>query len=260
MEITHRSPLRPLRTLRCVLCVNFFACSCLPAHPQQTLYSQSLQTALARQNPNPAHPIPPGSLVKPFLSLAYAAAHPTFPTITCHGHSDLCWSAAGHGPLTLPDAIAQSCNAYFLALARTLTSSPIPYLPAPPPNPTPETLIGLTPAWLISPNDLIHAYASLLASPSSPTRTAILLGMRASASHGTANRIGHHPGVVLAKTGTAPCIDLPCKATGDGLIIAAVPAANPTLLLLVRRRATTGAMTAPAASRILSQLKALHAY
>ena len=259
-----------------------------PAQAQPTLYAQSLQTALTRQNPhlefllydlrtqtplvntfpNPAQPIPPGSLVKPFLALAYAPAHPTFPTITCHGHAgpapDQCWSVAGHGPLTLPGAIAQSCNAYFLALARTLTSSAIPFLPAPPPNPTPETLIGLTPAWLISPTDLIHAYASLLASPPSPTRTAILLGMTASAKSGTANRIGPHPGGVLAKTGTAPCRssepDLPCKATGDGLILAAVPATNPSLLLLVRRRATTGAMTAPAASRILTQLEALHAY
>ena len=79
-----------------------------PAQPQQTLYSQSLQTALTRQNPhlefllydlrtqtplantfpNPAQPIPPGSLVKPFLALAYAAANSAFPTITCHGHSD----------------------------------------------------------------------------------------------------------------------------------------------------------------------------
>ncbi len=206
-----------------LLCV--FLSASTQAHPQ-TLYSQSLQTALTRQNPNtefllydlpsqttlantfpdPTRPIPPGSLVKPFLALAYATHHPTLPTITCHGHSDLCWSATGHGPLTLPQAIAQSCNAYFLALAKILIagcpihrascdewglSTRIPNLPPPPPNPTPETLIGLTPAWLISPDDLVHAYATLLASPPSPTRTAILLGMRASATE--RNRHPHRP-------------------------------------------------------------------
>jgi hypothetical protein len=87
--------------------------------------------------------------------------------------------------------------------------------------------------------------------------------MTQAATTGTASRIGQHPGGVLAKTGTAPCIPTPsqpCKATGDGLVLAAVPAQSPTLLLLVRRRATTGALTAAAANPILTQLKTLHAY
>jgi hypothetical protein len=281
-ESTNPGAARITTTLRTFLPILLLFVS--PANtPAQTLYSQSLQTALTRQNPHtefllydlrtkaglantfpdPNHPIPPGSLVKPFLALAYATTHPDFPTITCHGHSDLCWST-GHGSLTLPDALAQSCNAYFLALARTLDPTHIPYLPPPPPNPTPETLIGLTSKWLISPADLIHAYAALLAAPPSPTRAAILNGLARSATHGTASPLGAIPGGVLAKTGTAPCRssgpDPPCKATGDGLILTAVPAAKPTLLLLVRQRATTGAGTAPAAARILTQLKAVHAY
>ena len=51
----------------------------------------------------------------------------------------------------------------------------------------------------------------------------------------------------------------PRTERGDGLVIAAVPAAHPTLLLLVRKRATTGAMTAAAANAILTQLESLHA-
>jgi len=264
-----------------LFCVTFvlFVLSPLLSPAQQTLYSQSLQTALTAQNPHleflllnlrthevlantfAPTPIPAGSLLKPFIALAYASAHDeTFPTVVCHGHSDRCWNPAGHGPMTLTNAIAQSCNAYFLHLAASLTPaglSSIPYLPAPP-NPSPETLIGLNPSWQITPASLAEAYAALLAA-SSPTQSAILAGMRASATHGTAARIGRHPGGVLAKTGTAPCVDRHCSATGDGLVLTAFPANDPTLLLLVRQRATNGATAAAAASRILSQLESLHA-
>jgi cell division protein FtsI/penicillin-binding protein 2 len=256
--------------------------SCFPllAHPQQSLYAQSIQTALTRTTPNlevlvldlrthetfadtfrsPKTPIPVGSLLKPFLAVAYFKAHPgPSPTIVCHGHADRCWKEGGHGPITLTDAIANSCNAFFLSISQTIPPADIPYLPPPPANPSPETLIGLTPEWRISPEALAAAYASLLATPTSATQSAILAGMRDSARRGTANRIGLHPGSVLAKTGTAPCIDTPCKASGDGLVIAAIPATHPTLLVLVRKRGTTGAMTAAAAGPILAQLQSLHA-
>jgi cell division protein FtsI/penicillin-binding protein 2 len=251
-----------------------------PAPAQPTLFAQSIRTALARANPgleylvldlrthevladsfaSPSAPIPAGSLLKPFLALAYARTHNgTIPTVVCHGHPDRCWKPQGHGSIALTQAIAQSCNAYFLALARDLATADIPYLPAPPANPTPETLIGLTPDWVIAPEALAQAYAALLAAPASPTHTAILAGMRESAQHGTAARIGAHPGGVLAKTGTAPCIDPTCAANGDGLVLAAAPADRPTILVLVRRRATNGATTAASAGRILTQLEALHA-
>ena len=266
--------------LHCVTFVSSVFFLCLPLQAQQSIYAQSIQTALARTTANleilvldlrthetladtfhsPATPIPVGSLLKPFLAVAYFKTHPgPSPTVVCHGHPDRCWKEGGHGAITLTDAIAQSCNAFFLSLARGITPADIPYLPPPPTNPSPDTLIGLTPDWRISPGTLANAYASLLASPPNPTQTAILTGMRDSARRGTANRIGPHPGGVLAKTGTAPCVDLPCKASGDGLVIAAVPSAHPTLLLLVRKRATTGAMTAAAAGPILSQLQSLHA-
>lgn len=254
----------------------FFLCPPFPAQnpPQQSLFAQSIQSALIPTTPNleilvldlrthetladtfahPQTPIPIGSLAKPFLAAAYLKSHPATPTIVCHGHPDRCWKPAGHGPLTLTAAIAQSCNAYFLSLARDIPPADIPYLP-PPPNASPETLVGLNPAWRISPEAVANAYAELLANAPPP----IVSGMRDSARLGTANRIGRHAGGVLAKTGTAPCVDLPCKATGDGLVIAAVPAPHPTLLLLVRKRATTGAMTAAAANAILTQLQSLHA-
>jgi cell division protein FtsI/penicillin-binding protein 2 len=264
------------RGLLRVLCGCSFAsfAHCTSPRPD-TLYAQSLQATLARHSDLelivydlrqsqtlastfPTVPIPVGSLFKPFLALAYLnTPHPTVHTI-CHGHPDLCWTA--HGTLTLPEALAQSCNAYFLAVARTLNPAEIT-LPAPPPNPTPEDLIGLTPRWLLTPETVVRAYAQLLTSPTPSAQ--ILTGMASAALTGTASRIGQHAGGVLAKTGTAPCIpapNQPCRVSGDGLVLAAVPAQSPTLLLLVRRQASTGALTAAAANPILTQLKALHAY
>jgi cell division protein FtsI/penicillin-binding protein 2 len=268
---------RVLRGFSLMSLAFFFA---LSVTAQSTLYSQSLQAKLTRANPYieflildlrthqtlantftaPEAPIPAGSLLKPFLAHAYLThPHPELKAV-CHGHPDRCWRAGGHGTLTLPQALAQSCNAYFLALARTLSPDEITLPTAPPPNATPEDLIGLTPRWPIAPTTLASAYAHLLTSPSTPPE--ILEGMRLAATEGTATRTGSHPGGVLAKTGTAPCIPdpTPCKASGDGLVLAAVPALHPTLLLLVRRRATTGATTAITAGSILTQLEALHAY
>lgn len=245
----------------------------VPLPAQTSLYAQSIQTAIASRTPNlevlildlrtnetlantfhSSAPIPVGSLLKPFLAAAYLKSHAS-PTILCHGHPDRCWKHDGHGAISLTDAIAQSCNAYFLGISRDIDPADIPFLPHPSDS-APETLIGLNPHWRIAPQTLARAYASLLASD---PQTSILNGMRSSALRGTASGIGNHPGGVLAKTGTAPCVDLPCKASGDGLVVAAVPANHPTLLVLVRKRATTGALTAAAAGPILTQLESLHA-
>ena len=251
-----------LRVLFSVLSVFILS----PAHAQ-TLYSQSLQTALTRTTPgleilvldvhtsqllantfaDPQSSIPTGSLLKPFVAQAYGRTHRDFPTHVCPGHAT---------PLALPQALAESCNAYFLALAAQIDPGVLDDLPAPP-DFAPKTLIGLTPAWPIAPASLVRAYAVLLLDHN--TRPEILEGMRLAATSGTAAHIGAQPGGVLAKTGTAPCVSA-CKANGDGLVLVAVPAGHPMLLLLVRKRGTTGAATAAAAGPILAQLKALHAY
>ncbi len=233
----------------------------------QSLYNQSLQTALTRTTPNlellvldprtnqllantfadPNAPIPTGSLLKPLLADAYARTHSTFPTHLCPAHA---------APLALPQALAESCNVYFLALAEQVNPANLRNLPAPP-DASPKTFIGLTGNWPIPPLALARAYAVLLLAPA--TRPEILEGMRLAATIGTAAHLGRHPGGVLAKTGTAPCLSA-CLANGDGLVLVAVPARHPTLLLLVRKRGTTGAATAAASGPILTQLRALHAY
>jgi hypothetical protein len=230
---------------------------------------------------HPERPIPVGSLLKPFVALAYGDLHSgpsqVFPAVYCHGKSDGCWRTGGHGSLGLERALAVSCNAYFLALAKDISSSDTPAgiaamdrvsasygLPAPPAAPSPQMLIGVTPEWRISPPALARAYARLTTESGNAVGNRLMTGMRLAASPGgTAAKAGRHPGGVLAKTGTAPCVpdaesNSPrCLANGDGLAVLAAPAENPRMLLLVRQRGTTGAQTAEVAGQMLARLEGL---
>jgi cell division protein FtsI/penicillin-binding protein 2 len=228
--------------------------------------------------------IPVGSLLKPFVALAYSQLHASpairveFPVVQCHGKSDGCWRIGGHGSLALEQALAESCNAYFLALAKDISSSGAAgtdalnrvsaayALPPAPDKKTPATLIGLTPEWRIPPLVLARAYARLATqsqAESSPETVARLLaGMKLAAlPGGTASRIAPLPGGVLAKTGTAPCLPGPnpetdrCLANGDGVAIVLFPANSSSLLLLVRKRGTSGAQTAELAGKMLTLLQ-----
>ena len=231
---------------------------------------------------HPEDPVPVGSLLKPFVALAYgqmnsipSSSEPrNFPVVYCHGRRDGCWRAAGHGPLGLEHALAESCNAYFLALSGDLVASAngqqaiervsAAYgLPPPPAQPTPGILIGVTPQWRISPLALARAYAALAVEPD-PTASRLLTGMSLAAElGGTAARVGPHPGGVFAKTGTAPCVPSlgapRCVANGDGLTVVIFPAQTPHFLLLVRQRGTTGAHAAEVAGQMISQLDEAHA-
>jgi cell division protein FtsI/penicillin-binding protein 2 len=239
---------------------------------------------VAQRWPQMDRPIPVGSLMKPFLALAYGEtlAQGSFPTMRCRGKVDGCWRAEGHGSLGLEPALAQSCNAYFLSLAGKVAGtgalervSGAFGLPAPPamvrsgaPNADPagtwaREAIGLTPEWRVAPLALARAYARLARETPSPAATRVLAGMRLAAlPGGTAARLGKHAEPLLAKTGTAPCVaDADsglCLASGDGLVVVLYPAEAPRLLLMVRERGTTGAATAAVAGEMLSQIEAIH--
>jgi cell division protein FtsI/penicillin-binding protein 2 len=256
----------------------------LNGHAQTTsLLAQTTQAALTRRWPPAANPrlswlvldvatgqplasqwpslttaIPVGSLTKPFLALAYARTHATYPRLTCRGTADRCWLPRGHGTLDLPQAIAHSCNAYFLALARqtdpaALQSTLQSYnLPAPPSEATPATLIGLDPSWRLPPLTLARAYAALLTQTQPASIDLIRQGMRLAVTVGTASALRTE--AALAKTGTAPCIQTPCRASADGLVIVLTPSAQPRILLLVRQQGATGAATATIAAQMLQVL------
>jgi cell division protein FtsI/penicillin-binding protein 2 len=202
-----------------------------------------------RQWPDADIAIPVGSLVKPFTALAYGG---DFPEFVCKGAASGCWLARGHGELGFRDALAQSCNAYFLNLARGVDSSTLAVVSAKFGIPAPgtdsaETRIGLGKDWRISPIALARAYAELASRQGEPRVQEILAGLRLAAQSGTASAIGRG---FMAKTGTAPCVAAR-KHVGDGFTIVLYPAEAPRTALLVRVHGVPGAEAARQAAAIL---------
>lgn len=192
-------------------------------------------------------PVPVGSLVKPFLAMAYSGE---FPEFTCTGEE--CWRPQGHGRLKFRNALAVSCNAYFLNLARGVDQNTLAVvaskfgIPAPA-DETPEARIGLGVAWKILPAALARAYAELMARSGEPRVAEILDGLRMSAESGTSAAIGRG---FFAKTGTAQCVSEPHDA-GDGF----TAAMDARRVLLVRVHGVPGAEAAKSAKQILRKLK-----
>lgn len=203
--------------------------------------------------PDAGTPVPVGSLVKPFLALAYGRA---FPEFECRGSANGCWHAQGHGRLRFSDALAQSCNAYFLNLARMVDAEALRVTAAKfglgaPVAQTAEARIGLGDGWRIAPLALARAYLELATRRGEPFVDEILVGLERAARGGTAKAFG--PGV-LAKTGTAECV-APRRDAGDGFAMALDPAEAPRIALLVRVHNVPGAEAAKTAARMLRSLR-----
>lgn len=209
-------------------------------------------------------PISPGSLVKPFLAVAYGEQHGgQFPTVRCMGTVSHCWLPAGHGKLGLEEAIAQSCNAYFLELGAGLDRGRAAQtfahygLAGPPSEATTESMVGLGDAWKEPSLALARAYLQLQREQRSAAQGRVVTGMLGSAAHGTARAVdaalGHD--AALAKTGTAVCSHTP-RGAADGFTVVLYPAVQPRLLLLVRVHGVTGAQSAKVAGAMLRSLGA----
>jgi cell division protein FtsI/penicillin-binding protein 2 len=197
--------------------------------------------------------IPVGSLVKPFTALA---ASGPFPGFVCRGTIDRCWFQKGHGQEQFRDALANSCNAYFLALAKDVDAHSLAVVAAkfgipPPTAETPEARIGLGRDWQISPLALTRAYCELTSRTVEPRVAEILAGMKQAADSGTASAIGRG---ALAKTGTAPCV-AQRKHKGDGFTIILEPADAPRIAILVRVHGVPGAEAAKSAARLERSLR-----
>jgi cell division protein FtsI/penicillin-binding protein 2 len=208
---------------------------------------------VASRWPEMETPIPVGSLVKPFLALAYNAP---FPEFECKGTANGCWRPHPHGRLSFIEALAQSCNAYFLNLARHTDAEALRRVSAkygitPPSENSPETRIGLGTGWKISPLALTRAYAELAARSGEPAVQAILNGLERSAVSGTSSAIGAG---VLAKTGTAPCA-AEMRHAGDGYSLALYPAEAPRVAILVRVHNVPGAHAAATAAQLLKIIR-----
>lgn len=261
-------------------------CACCPTQAQtaQGIFSQAATAALERNFPSPeisyvlldasgnvlaerwpSQPaVSPGSLVKPFLAAAYAEQHGgQFPTVRCLGTRGRCWLPAGHGALGIEEAIAQSCNAYFLALANGLDRRRAAQtfarygLTGSAAEAKDESLVGLGSAWKEPPLVLARAYLKLATVQPSAVQGRIVRGMFASAERGTARAVDAALGedAALAKTGTAVCSHTP-QGAADGFTVVLYPAAQPRLLLLVRVHGITGADSAKVAGAMLRSLGA----
>lgn len=203
--------------------------------------------------PDAETPIPVGSLVKPFTALATSGP---FPEFVCHGTVDRCWLAKGHGSEQFRDALANSCNAYFLRLAEGVDAHSLAVVAArfgiPPPRAdTPEARIGLGKDWQVSPLALTRAYCELTSRSVEPRVAEILAGMKLAAISGTASAIGRG---ALAKTGTAPCV-AQRKHKGDGFTIVLEPADEPRLAILVRVHGVPGAEAAKSAAVLARSMR-----
>ena len=70
----------------------------------------------------------PGSIMKPFVALASLeqGVVTAGAVVTCHGFMQIgnrkfhCWNRDGHGPMTMREALRESCNVYFLDMGRRL--------------------------------------------------------------------------------------------------------------------------------------------
>ena len=191
-------------------------------------------------------PIPMGSLMKPFTALASSAG-----VSRCNPKE--CWLAAGHGRIGLVDALAGSCNSYFLQISATvsedrMTSVAERFGIPRPASLTPPSLTGIGSDWAIAPSQLALAYALLAVLPEADT---VRKGMRESARSGTAKAIHAD---ALAKTGTAPCVHLQ-KAPGDGYVAVLYPSQAPRYVLLIQVHGVSGAVAAHTAAEMLTAIR-----
>jgi cell division protein FtsI/penicillin-binding protein 2 len=266
-----------------ILVVFFLQFFSISSRTQPPLFSQSAKAVIERSFPSAnlsylltdasgnvlakrwpdEKPISPGSLVKPFLAIAYGEQHSgNFPTVHCMGTRSRCWLPRGHGSLGIEEAITQSCNAYFLDLASALDRTRAAFtfahykLAGPPTTAATESLVGLGSAWKESPLALANAYLQLEREQQKPMQSRIVKGMLGSADRGTARAIDAALGnnAALAKTGTAACPHAP-QAAADGFTVVLYPAAQPRIVLLVRVHGVTGAESAKVAGSILRALE-----
>ena len=220
---------------------------------------------------SPDRPVPLGSLVKPFTALAYGEEHGfQYPEVECHGKRDRCWYARGHGQLGLVQAVAQSCNAYFLNLASDLRPSSVTSVLRRysiydvNEKVSPDSMVGLGSAWKISPIRMLRAYAELSRRRDQPGVSEIIRGMQGSEVSGTGMGVGtalrKSGQSAITKTGTAPCAhsrngsvdtSLPQGFAGDGYVIALYPAADPRFALIVRMHSAPGSKAAEVAGKML---------
>jgi cell division protein FtsI/penicillin-binding protein 2 len=195
--------------------------------------------------------IPVGSLLKPFLAIAYGRTRGAYPRLRCTGKKT-CWLWRGHGALEVREAIAYSCNSYFHQLIERAGPEFRPAMEG----------FGLHEgggadfSFTASPLALARAYLELTRSGRDRVMAPVLEGLALSARKGTASAVAADlRGMpALAKTGTAPCTHAK-KAPGDGFAVVMFPAEHPRAVLLVRLHGRPGFLAASMAGKMIAKVE-----
>ncbi|MEQ1758013.1 MAG: SpoIID/LytB domain-containing protein [Vicinamibacterales bacterium] len=213
-------------------------------------------------------PVLPGSIAKVITLVAALESHVIEPdstricrrTVTVDGHRYVCSHPDLKRPLTPAEALAHSCNDFFVSLAQRLPSTAINDVRArvglsaiPPAADFAGALVGLD-GPKTTPRALLSSVARLVgADRARPftmregTRRVLLDGLRGAATYGSASDLGAGGIQALAKTGTASM-----PGGGQlGVLVAFTPAANPRRGAIVLAPGAAGRDAASIAADLL---------
>ncbi len=233
---------------------------------------KSLQTSSERRESRSDildTPLLPGSLMKTVTLVAALESQVIEPdtaricrrTVTVAGRTYVCSHPDLKRPLTAAEALAHSCNDFFVSLFPRLTRAAFNQVRAklgiPPvgeganlaasfvgldgPRLTPRATLDLI-------TRLVAADPSRPAPISAEARRVLLEGLRGAAEYGTASALGAAKVDAMAKTGTAP---MP-GGSHMGLVVALAPRDKPTHGVVVVAPGVAGADAATIAAELLS--------
>jgi SpoIID/LytB domain protein len=214
-------------------------------------------------------PVPPGSIAKIF-ALAAAAEAGLVPSGTTHlcrrvatadGRRFVCAHPDLKRPLTPAEALAYSCNDFFVQLAGRLPRARLNDVrrragldPVPDSTPYATAVLGLA-GPPISPRALLRAVTRVVGAGPEPAvalapavRSLVLEGMRGAAEYGSAVTLGMRRPGALAKTGTAP---MP-GGRSLGMVVAFAPGEPPLRAAVVAAPGGAGIDAAQLAGELLA--------
>ena len=239
--------------------------------PGPAYFVRSLQNSVDRYEARPEvldTPILPGSVIKVVALVAALESGLIVPettrmcrrTATVDGRKYVCAHPDLQRPLSAAEALAHSCNDFFVSLAPRLSRSMVNDVrvrfglpPVPDSADLAASLIGLD-GPRITPRALLDLVSRMVgADPqrpvtiSEPARRVLLEGLRGAASYGSAQALNVRKPPVLAKTGTAP---MP-GGSWMGLVVALEPADKPTRGIVVVAPGAAGLDAAAIAADLL---------
>jgi SpoIID/LytB domain protein len=254
--------------------------SLLARQPAASAYFiRSLDEATDRRESNSAildTPVLPGSIIKTVTLVAALESGVIEPgtrrvcrrVVTIDGQRFVCSHPDLRRPLTPAEALAHSCNDFFVSLAPRLSrqafndarlAAGLP--PVGPSVPLAPALVGLD-GPRVTPRMLLDVLARLVgAGRDAParmreeTRAVLREGLSGAATYGTASLLGAKGIAALAKTGTAP---MPGGGV-EGLLVALLPASRPVRGIVVVAPGAAGIDAAGRAADLLGAVPAARA-